>query len=594
MKKIVSLLLVLTLVFSLTACSGGSGGGSSDQDANGDSSDDEPSNGDSSEISYITLEGNSITIDGDGAVVDDANITITSAGTYSISGTLDDGQIMVNAGNNEKVSLILDGVDTACSTSAPIYVMNADKTVITLEDGTQNYVTDGNSYVFEDSESDEPNAAIFSKDDLTINGNGSLTVDANYNNGIQSKDDLKITGGNIAVYAVNDGLKGRDSIVVKKASITVNAGGDGLQSNNDEDSKKGYVSIESGTLNITAGQDGIQAETSLTISGGDTRIASGGGANSSSSSDSAKGLKAGVDITISGGTMNINSSDDSIHSNDSLRIDGGAIVLASGDDGIHSDSVLEIDGGDIGITKSYEGIESSIVTINDGDIHVVSSDDGINVAGGNDASSINGRPGQNNFDYSADHHLYINGGYIVINAAGDGIDVNGPINMTGGDVIINGPTSNFNGALDYYGDFKVSGGFLLAVGSSGMAQAPSTSSTQYSVMMTFPSVQSAGTLVRFEREEGEDVLTFSPTKAYQSVVLCSPELKNGSTYIVYSGGRSTGTATDGLYSGGTYFGGTQVTTFTISSVVTFAGSEPGGGFPGGPGGGMPPPGGLGG
>jgi hypothetical protein len=164
--------------------------------------------------------------------------------------------------------------------------------------------------------------------------------------------------------------------------------------------------------------------------------------------------------------------------------------------------------------------------------------------------------------------------------------------MTGGDVIINGPTADFNGALDYYGTFKITGGFLVAVGSSGMAQAPSTSSTQYSVMMTFPSAQSAGTMVHFESEDGKDILTFVPEKAYESVVLCSPELKYGSTYVVYSGGRSTGTVTDGLYSGGTYSGGTQITSFTISSVVTMAG-EYSGGPPGGPGGDMPPPGGIG-
>jgi hypothetical protein len=162
--------------------------------------------------------------------------------------------------------------------------------------------------------------------------------------------------------------------------------------------------------------------------------------------------------------------------------------------------------------------------------------------------------------------------------------------MTGGIVIVNGPTANNNGALDYAGAFQITGGFLVAVGSSGMAQAPSTSSTQYSVAMNFPSPQTAGTMVHFETEEGEEILTFVPTKAYQSVVLCSPELGNGSTYVVYSGGSSTGTVADGLYSDGTYTAGTEITRFTISSVVTGAGSYSGG-FPGGPGGNMPPPGG---
>jgi hypothetical protein len=627
MKKITALLLLVTLIFTLTACSGdtvvsteivsasepvnGSGEASSSVDNTQQNSeipsspisveydgDDLDSSVSHSDVSYIKLEGDSITFEGSGATVHGNILTITSAGMYSISGTLNDGQIIVNTQDAATVVLVLNGADITYSTSAPIYVSNAEKTVITLADGTENYVTDGSSYLFEDAE-DEPNAAIFSKDDLTINGNGSLTVNANYNNGIASKDDLKITGGTITVNAVNDGIKGRDSIAVKDGTITINAGGDGMQSNNDEDAEKGYVVIEGGTFNITAGMDGIQAETSLLVSGGDIAITSGGGSVNTSTSggggwggrgmggnpnkptESAKGLKAGVDITITAGTININSADDSIHSNNRITINGGDMLLASGDDGIHSDTTLEINGGNISITQSYEGIESSTITINDGNIHLVASDDGINAVSGTGGAAAGGMPGrgQGMFE-SGDNYLYVNGGYIAIDALGDGMDINGPIDMTGGVVIVNGPTSNNNGALDYAGAFNLTGGFIVAVGSAGMAQAPSMSSTQYSVMHTFPSTQAAGTMIHIETEDGEEILTFVPTKAYQSVVLSSPKLKNGSTYIVYSGGSSTGTVTDGLYSGGTYTAGTEVTSFTISSMVTGAGSLRGG-FPGG-------------
>jgi hypothetical protein len=635
MKRMIALLVALTLIFTFTACSGdtveyknavpASEFANASQDEAGTSvdeqsdpadtytpiyveydSDDLDSSWDNAVMSHIILQGDAITVDGDGATVDGSQITIKSAGIYGISGTLNDGQIVVNTGSKETVKLVLDGVDITCTASAPIYVIDAGKTVITLADDTDNYITDGDSYIFEDVESDEPNAAVFSKSDLTINGGGSLTVNANYNNGIQSKDELKITGGNITVNAVNHGIKGRDGVIVRDGTVTVYAGGDGIQSNNDEDSEKGFVAIEGGTIDITAGQDGMQAETGLLVSGGSIAISSGGGSINNSQGDnwgdwgprdrqnmteftadvdngsaSAKGLKAGVNVTITGGIINIDSSDDSIHSNSSLTINGGKIILASGDDGMHSDSTLEINGGDISITKSYEGIESAVITINDGDIHLVASDDGINVAGGNDASSINGRPGQNNFDFSSDDYLYVNGGYIVINAAGDGIDVNGSINMTAGDVIVNGPTSNNNGPLDYLGTFEITGGFLVAAGSAGMAQAPGTPSTQYSVMMTFEASQPAGTVVHFETEDGEEILTFVPSKAYQSVVLSSSGLKSGSTYVVYSGGSSSGIATDGLYSGGAYTAGTEVTSFTISGIVTSAGSPQSGGFPGG-------------
>lgn len=560
MKKIIALLLTLILILLIISYYDGTGGAEKVL---------ETYSRNNSDMSYVALEGNSITLSGGGAIVDGSIMTIMTAGTYNISGTLDDGQIIVNAKGTDIVTLILNGVDISCSTSSPIYAINAEETILILADGTENYVTDENSYIFKNSTSDDPNAAIFSKDDLAINGNGSLTVNAHYNNGIQSKDDLKITGGNITVNAVNDGIKGRDSVVVKDAKITVNAGADGMQSNNNEDTEKGYISIESGTININAEKDGIQAETSLTIGGGNIKIFSG-----------AKGLKAGVDITIKEGNINIDSSDDSIHSDDSITIINGNIILASGDDAIHSNSTLEINGGDIRIAKCYEGIESSTITINGGNIHIVASDDGINAVNSNGTPLMMGRPGQNNFNFVGDNYLYINGGYIAIDATGDGLDINGPISMTGGVVIINGPTRNDNGALDYSGTFEISGGFLVAVGSSGMAQAPSASSTQHSVKLTFSSALSANTIIHIEAEDGEEILTFVPTKAYQSVVLCSPKLENGETYSVYSGGSYSGSVTDGLYSGGTYTAGTQITSFTISSRVTNVGSY-GGGFQGG-------------
>jgi hypothetical protein len=610
MKKIPGLLLALTLIS--IACFGCEGApvGAVGNTTTGTSSitsgtvsvdydnADMDAGSESTGITCITLNGDSVSLDGTGAKVDSSIVTIMYARTYSISGTLNDGQIIVNTQDEEKVQLILNGVNITCSTSAPVYVVNAEKTVITLAEGTKNYITDGDSYILEDASSDEPNAAVFSNDDLTINGTGSLTVNANYTNGIQSKDDLKITGGDIVVNAENDAIKGRNSVAVRNGTVTINAGGDGLQSNNNEDAEEGYVAIEGGTVVITAGADGIQAETSLLISGGNLTITTGGGSinsstgsawgswgggNNATTASSAKALKAGADLTITGGTININSSDDSIHSNGNMVISGGNIIVSSGDDGIHANTAIEINGGDITITKSYEGIESAVVTINNGNIHLVSSDDGINVVGGVDGSAINGRPGQNEFRSSGANYLTIYGGYLYIEAEGDGLDINGPITMTAGKVIINGPTRDDNGALDYTGSFNVTGGYILAVGSSGMAQAPSMSSTQYAVMLNLTSAQQAKTMLHIQTENGEDILTFVPTKTYQSVVLCSPELKKGMTYVVYSGGSSTGTVTDGLYSSGKYTAGTQYTSLTISNILTTVGSPggPGVGFPGG-------------
>ncbi len=631
MKKFTTLLLLLLLIFSLTACANNEADTASIVSAVQSAAasvntavttqqtvtatavpitieyDPEDLDTSSAASTTITLSGDAIAVEGAGAVVNDSSVTITAAGTYDISGTLDNGQIIVETADKDPVVLILNGVDITYATSAPIYVSNAEKVIITLAQGTDNIITDGATYTFADPTAtgaalDEPNAALFSHDDLTINGSGSLTVNANYNNGIASKDDLKITGGIITVNAVNDGIKGRDSIAVKDANITITAGGDGMQSNNDEDVQKGYVAIESGKINITAALDGIQAETSLLVSGGEINITTGGGSGNSSTAgggmwggrgmegnpnkptESAKGLKAGVDVTILAGTITINSADDAIHSNGSMTISDGTLLLASGDDGVHADATLVINGGTINVTQSYEGIESALITINGGNLHLIASDDGVNVAGGSDGSSVNGRPGQNEFAASSNYHLYINGGYLYVDAGGDGLDSNGVFDMTDGFVIVNGPTNNGNGPLDYMGSFNITGGFLVAVGSSGMAQAPSETSSQYSLMHNFEAMQTAGTLVHIESTDGENILTFMPTKEYQSVLISSADLQNGETYVVYTDGSGSGMAVDGLYADGTTTLGTQSASYTVSSMVT--GNTSGmGGFPGGPGGG---------
>jgi hypothetical protein len=522
----------------------------------------------STEVVHIELNEYSITTDKAGAVVNGNKVTITSAGTYSIRGALADGQIIVDTDDKKIVRLILNGVNISSSVDAPINVINAEKAIIIVAENTENYITDAESYIFENPEDDEPNAAIFSKSDLTICGKGALTVDGNFNDGIASKDGLIIASGNINVNAVDDGIRGKDYLVVRNGKITVNALGDGMKSDNDEDSTRGYIIIEEGVININSGGDAITAKTDVLIAGGEISLSSGGGSNSSiAESTSAKGIKAAVIVVIDGGTNTINSADDAIHSNGYLVINGGSFIISTGDDGIHADSSLGINGGEISITKCYEGIESlNVISITNGDIHIISNDDGLNVVG--DGDIMGGRPGQGNFVVSSDYYLYISGGSIVVNAVGDGIDINGSVVMTDGDLIINGPTSNMNSALDFNATFKINGGFLLAAGSSGMAQIPGTASTQYSVLLNFNSLQQAGDLVHIQTSEGQEVLTFKPSKNYQSIGFSSPELKKGTTYDVYLGGSSTGTANDGIYDYGTYSPGIKYTSFTISGIVT--------------------------
>ncbi len=523
---------------------------------------------------FIKLNGTSASIDGTGAEIDGGKITITTAGIYAISGSLENGQIIVDVEDKGIVRLVLNEVEISCLDSAAIYVKNAGKTIISLQDGTQNIINDGEEYTLEDTETDEPNAAIFSKDDLTINGTGTLTVNANYNNAITSKDDLRITGGNINIDSVDDGIIGRDMLAISDGNFNIVAGGDGIKSTNDSDSSKGFVAIENGNLDIKSGADAIQAVTSVMIIDGEFTIISGGGSanstkkvndmrmpwgrqenntvneNDETESQSEKGIKSSSDIEITGGVFSIDSSDDAIHSNNCITISDADISISSGDDGIHADSSIVIEGDKINISKSYEGIESCLISILDGDISIISSDDAINVAGGNDNSAMNGRPGQNHFNSSGDNKLEINGGNIVVNASGDGLDANGSIYMTNGTVTVSGPTNNGNGALDYDGVFEITGGTIISAGSAGMTQSPSSESTQYSVSMFYSNVQQAGTEIELKDGKGNTIITYSPEKQYQSVVISSPKLSKDTEYTLYSEG-------------------TKIVSFTISDTVTY-------------------------
>ena len=631
-KKGISILIALTLCLTATACSSNTSTNNSNE-VNESSKIDIKSldNETVGEANTIIKLGSDMSVEGEGASINNNNINITKAGTYSISGDMEDGQIVVNASSEDKVYIILNGVNITSKSSASLYVKSAKKCVIALEKGTENTFTDGESYVLDDEANNEPNAAIFSKDDLTIIGEGKLIVNGNYNNGIASKDDLKIQSGEIVVNAKNNGIKGKDCINISSGNLTIKADGDGLKADNTTDATKGYIYIENGTINITSGEDGIQAETELLIADGDITISSGGGsANSSSKSEelsikdkmkgekfdpnasenidpkavkpqepqtnttneteeestSRKAIKATTNITIDGGNIKIDSSDDSIHSNGDLTINEGTFDLSSGDDGIHADSTVTINNGTINVKKSYEGIEGQVININNGDIHVTASDDGINAAGGNDSSSVNGRPGQNEFESSGSGEININGGNIFVDASGDGLDANGSINMTDGVVIVNGPENNGNGALDYDGKCEVSGGTLIAAGSLGMVQTPSDSSKQNTLNISLTS-QEANTLVNVKSESGEEIVTFAPSKSYQSVVICLPNIKINEKYLVSVGGTSTGKQVDGLYSDGKYSGGTNVGDIEVTSVInniTQEGATQGGGMGGGRGG----------
>lgn len=505
---------------------------------------------DSSEV-QIKLADNSSEYLGSGVSIIDNVIKITSAGTYNISGSLSDGQIIVNTEDDEIVRLILNGVDINNSSSAPIYISAADKVMIFLAENSNNKLSDGSTYSSLGLGEDDPNATIFCMSDLTIDGFGTLDINGNYNDGIACKDGLLISSGTIIIDAVDDGIRGKDYLVVYDGNITINSGGAGLKSDNSDDATKGFITIENGDFTISSGGEAIDAVKDIEIQYGNFDITSSG-----------KGLNGTVSTLISGGVFVITSSDDAIHSNGYVTIDNGTFAISSGDDAIHADYDVVINDGEINITKSYEGIESTSgdITINGGEIHIVSTDDGLNIASGGD-NDPSGNP-------SGDYYLNINDGYIVVNAGGDGVDVNSSVVMSGGTLIVSGSTASSNSALDYDGTFNMNGGFLVATGTSRMSEAPSSSSSQNSLLVNFSSTYSAGNIIHIENQNGEELLTFSPTKSYQSIAFSSSSLVTGESYDIYLGGSSTGTETDGLYTDGTYSSGSKYSTFTISGTVT--------------------------
>ena len=305
-RNIFWITIVLTL---LCVCFSGCQTDSSSNTNNPDSSETVSNATVSSEI---TLSGSSISA-GNGVSVDGTTATITEAGTYEITGALDDGQILVDASG--EVSIILNNADITCSTSSPIYVKEAGKVVITLADGSVNSITDGSSYVLADVVT-EPDAALYSKADMVINGTGSLTITANYNDGITSKDTLLIESGTITVSAVNHGIKGKDYLMINSGNITVTAGGDGIKATNDTETSLGYVEINGGAISITANDEGISAITSVTISDGLITI------------DTANnGIKTDGLIDIQGGTAEIQTDDDGLICNEKNISDAASVTV---------------------------------------------------------------------------------------------------------------------------------------------------------------------------------------------------------------------------------------------------------------------------
>ncbi len=491
----------------------------------------------------ITLDDAGSSATSSSVTIDGSTVTITQAGTYVLSGSLSDGQVIVNIGNEDKCQLVLQNVSINSTSSAALYVKQADKVFVTLETNTTNNFTTSGAYVAIDDVNID--AAVFSKEDITFNGEGTLVVSSTDGHGIVSKDDLTIMSGTYNIDAYSHALSAKDNLKIDGGVFTLVAGTDGLHAENDEDATLGIIYISGGDFTINVSGDGIDASSIVQILDGTFDIKCTG-----------KGLIANSETIIAGGTIAIRSIDDAIHSNSTLSITGGELTCAASDDGIHANETLYITGGTITITKSYEGLEAQTINIAGGDITILATDDGINAAGGNDNSGYGGfggdefgQPGG-----TSSGSIVISGGTIQINASGDGVDSNGSLVVSGGETFVSGPTNNGNGALDYDGTGKITGGIFIATGASGMAQNFGTSSTQGSILKTYSSMTTKQ--VTLLDAEGATLVTFTPAKAYNSVVVSCPALIKGGSYTLSAAGQTaTITLSSLIYGNGGGMGG---------------------------------------
>ena len=531
---------------------------------------------------------------------------IKNNGTYYFKGEY--GKIDI--AKELTVHIILDGATITAENDIAVEAGKDGSLTVTLVEGTANTVT--NSGV--DKNSDTLNAIHAKGEFLAINGKGTLNVISNSKSAIKAKNKLLIVDATLNLTAESHGLTGASVSAENCAVNVISAGKDGINAECDGATEfrtsDGFVALKNVNYTCSVSGDGIQADTVVYIDGGNYDIETNGefipktqmsdyGMTSDDfnyiksgssykriASDEAnrygqsslygllqgcKGIKVGVIedvngnpvtegnylIAISNGAFTINSTDDAIHANGGdVLISGGTFTISTYDDAITSDNLTEITGGDITISSCYEGIEGVFVEIGGGKIDLTASDDGINSASD---------------DRSVNSHIIISGGEITVDAGGDGIDSNGSILISGGTVTVHGPTTGGDAGLDADKGIIINGGTVFVTSTLGMVETPAKNSEQYVVSYAHQSAISANSTVTLCDSEGNPLVSVTVKKTCQSIIISSPDIKNGKTYSIYGGS-------------------TKMTEFTVSSIITEIGSSgntfPGGGFnPGKPGGG---------
>ena len=473
----------------------------------------------------------------DGVTVSDGVITITKAGNYKLTGTYS-GQVKVEAADSDMVRLILDNATITNSTGAAINVVEADEVVIYTASGSTNTVSDGSSY--SDTASGSPDAAIYSKSDLTLAGEGTLKVEGNYEEGIHTTDGLVIASGTLEVTAANTGIKGKDYVDILDGTVTVTATKDGIKATNDTDGNRGWVRLSGGTVNISAGDDGFKAERVLEISGGTLNI-----------TESNEGIEAQY-INILDGTVNVTSSDDGINASYSTT-------------STSSTSTTSTESTSSSTTQTTQTSQTAQNTQSDQPAQGNAAQGGQGgqggqpPAGGQAPSGNMGQPpagggGGGTFEV-VDATINIAGGTVTVNANGDGIDSNGTATLSGGTLVVNGPFTGGNTSLDTNGDLLLNGTTVVAGNSGDMFEAPASSSTSGYVKLTNLSNISSGTTIQVADSSGKVVANYKVTNSNTALILVSnANITKGQSYTVYTTTDSVDASSTSVASNATSLG----------------------------------------
>ena len=456
----------------------------------------------------------------DGVTVSDGVITITKAGNYKLTGTYE-GQIKVEAADSDMIRLILNNATITNSTGAAINVVEADEVVIYTASSNTNTVSDGSSY--SDTASGSPDAAIYSKSDLTLAGEGTLKVEGKYEEGIHTSDGLVIASGTLEVSAANTGIKGKDYVDILDGTVTVTASQDGIKATNDSDGNRGWVRLSGGIVNISAGDDGFKAERVVEISGGTLNI-----------TQANEGIEAQY-INILDGTVNVTSSDDGINASYSTTTTTDSTTATS-------------------TNQSAQNRQNSAPQVPSGSAGQAS-------AGGQAPSGTMGQPqagggmgGGGTFEV-VDATINISGGTVTVNANGDGIDSNGTATLSGGTLIVNGPFTGGNASLDTNGDLLLNGTTVTAANSGDMFEAPSTNSTSGYVKISNVSNLSSGTTVQVTDSSGNVVANYKVTNSSTALILVSrSKITKGESCTVYTTTDSVDASSTTLASNATSLG----------------------------------------